>query len=364
MFQSINFLRAGRVVLGALALSIVTVSQADGGVFVLTNEPSNKVAVYSRSTSGTLQFVDAVSTGGQGSGAGLGSQGALQLSEDGKWLLAVNAGSNDVSVFAVNSKGLNLVDREASGGANPISLTLHGNLVYVLNAGGTGNLSGFRLANNGHLNSLAGSSRAFSGADVGPAEVQFSPDGDLLVVTEKVSSKLSVYSVGENGLVTSQVAQNSLGSTPFGFSFGKRGRLFVSEAPGSAVSSYATWDDGTLVPISPSVPDTQKAACWIVVTPNGKFVYTANAGSGTISGYAIKSDGSLSLLNANGQTGMVGEGSTLLDMAVSKNGQFLYVIARGYGAVYGFKIGSDGSLTPAGHVTGLPTTSTTGIAAW
>jgi len=367
MNRSTTFLRAGRVALGALAfsaLSAITLADNNGGVFVLTNELSNKVAVYARSTNGALQYVDAISTGGQGTGAGLGSQGAVQLSADGKWLLAVNAGSNDVSVFQVKNGGLSLVDRTASGGANPISLTIHGGLVYVLNSGGAGNLAGFKLDNNGHLSWMSGSNRAFSGAGVGPAEVQFSPDGDLLVVTEKASSKLSVYTVGDNGLVASQVAQNSSGATPFGFSFGKRGRLYVSEAPGSAVSSYSTLEDGSVTPISPSVPDTQAAACWIAVTPNGKFVYTANAGSGTISGYAIEPDGSLHLLNADGRTGIVGPGSTLLDIAITNNGQFLYVIARAHGAVYGFHIGSDGSLSPIGNAGGLPTTSTTGIAAW
>jgi len=369
MHKPTNLLRAGRLALGALALTISSAAAHaagdNGGVFVMTNEAAaNKVAVYARSSNGSLTWLDSIGTGGLGSGAGLGSQGAVQLSADGQWLLAVNAGSNDVSVFALKSQSLQLVDRVSSGGDDPISLTIHGNFVYVLNAGGAGNISGFTLSNSGHLSWISGSNRALSGSGVGPAEVQFSPDGDLLVVTEKATSKLSVYSVDDNGFVYSQTTKNSAGSTPFGFSFGKRDRLFVSEAGPSAISSYSSWDDGTLQTISASVPTNQAAACWVAVTPNGKFAYTANAGSGSISGYAINPDGSLRILNANGQTGIVGPGSTVLDMAISINGRYLYVITRAHGGVHEFSVGADGSLTSLGEITGLPTTSTTGIAAW
>jgi 6-phosphogluconolactonase (cycloisomerase 2 family) len=369
MYKTTTFLRAGRLALGAITLTIVAAAANaagdNGGVFVLTNEAAgNKVATYSRASNGALTFLNSVATGGLGSGAGLGSQGAVQLSADGQWLLAVNAGSNDLSVFAIKQQGLALVDRVSSGGTDPISVTIHGNLVYVLNAGGSQNIAGFSLSNNGHLSWMSGSNRALSSTGVGPAQIQFSPDGDLLVVTEKATSKLDVYSIEDNGYVQSQTVQNSAGSTPFGFSFSKRDRLFVSEAGPSAISSYATWDDGTILPISPTVATMQAAACWVAVTPNGKFAYTANAGSGSITGYAIHPDGSLRILNANGQTGIVGPGSTVLDMAISVNGHYLYVIARGYGAVHGFSIGADGSLKSIGEVGGLPTSSTSGIAAW
>jgi len=366
--KTLNFVRNGRITVSAIALTLASAfGFADSGaVFTMTNEAAgNKVVAYARAANGTLSLVNSYSTGGKGTGAGLGSQGAIQISPDGKWLLAVNGGTNNVSIFAIKQSGLVLVDKSISGGTTPISLTIHDKLVYVLNAGGTGSIQGFTLADNGHLRWLSNSHRSLSGNAVAGAEVAFSPEGDLLLVSEKASNKLSAYTVDANtGLVTSQVAQNSSGAVPFGFVFGKRGRVYVSEAPGSAVSSYSTWDDGTLVPITPSLGDTQAAACWVATTPNGKFVYAANAASGTVSGYEVHPDGSLSLLNANGQTGIVGAGSAVIDLAVSQNGKYLYVVARNFGGVYEFAIGANGGLTPIGNTSGLPTSSTTGIAAW
>src|SRR5208282_2867512 len=104
-----------------------------------------------------------VATGGTGTGAGLASQGAVELSEDGTWLYAVNAGSNDISIFRVG-RGLTLTSRFASGGTTPISLTVHDHLLYVLNTGGTGNISGFALDSRGGATALKGSTHTLSGA--------------------------------------------------------------------------------------------------------------------------------------------------------------------------------------------------------
>lgn len=357
--------------IAGLAIVLVAASASasgNGGVFTLTNSPSgNAVAVYSRDATGGLHFENFVPTGGLGSGAGLGSQGALTLTDNGRWLLAVNAGSNDVSTFAVGPKGLKLVDRVASGGTLPISVTVHDSVVYVLNAGGAGNVSGFTLGQDGHLAAIGSSTKPLSGA--GPAQVQFSPDGDLLVVSEKAANQFEVFNVDNQGMITGQIVQPSVGLTPFGFSFGKRGRLYVSEAfggavDGSAVSSYDSQDDGTLSVISPSVSTTETAACWIATTPDGKYVYAANAGSGSISGYRVDRDGSISLLDSDGRTGVVGAGSSVIDLGVSVNGRYLYVLARGFGSVYSFSINPDGSLTPLGHTDGTLGAATTGIAVW
>src|SRR5881409_1809742 len=119
-------------------------------VYTLTNQVAgNSVAVFARAADGTLSAAGSVATGGTGTGAGLGSQGALALSDDGRWLFAVNAGSNDVSILRVTPAGLVLTSRVPSGGTLPISLTVHGNLLYVLNGGGSGNIAGFALDNGG-----------------------------------------------------------------------------------------------------------------------------------------------------------------------------------------------------------------------
>src|SRR5207249_7929677 len=156
---------------------------------IFTNQVAgNSVAVFARAADGTLSAAGSVATGGTGTGAGLGSQGALALSDDGRWLFAVNAGSNDVSVFRVGRDGLSLLDRTSSGGTRPISLTVHGHVLFVLNAGGDGNISGFALGTTGALTPISGSTRSLSGTNVGPAQVSFSPDGRRLVVTEKTTN--------------------------------------------------------------------------------------------------------------------------------------------------------------------------------
>jgi 6-phosphogluconolactonase (cycloisomerase 2 family) len=256
-----------------------------------------------------------------------------------------------------------LVSREPSGGTLPTSLTAHDDLVYVLNAGGSGNISGFTLGEHDQLVPIAGSARPLSGAATAPAQVSFSPDGDLLVVTEKATNAIDTYIVGENGRAAGPIVHPSSGATPFGFAFSKRGDLVVSEANGvpgaSAASSYEVGEDGGLRIVSGSVSTTQGAACWVVITKNGQFAYTGNA-SGSISGFRIGRDGSLALLNADGRTAVVGNNPT--DLALSHNSQFLYVRIGRTGSIGAFAVQSDGSLQPLPGAAGLPANSA-GLAA-
>src|SRR5258705_558882 len=164
-----------------------------GAVYTLTNQVAgNAVAVFTRGADGRLTSAGSFATGGTGTGAGLGSQGAVVLSENGRFLFVVNAGSNDVSVFDVRPSGLSLASRTGSGGTLPISLTVHGNVLYVLNAGGNGSINGFTVGSSGALTPIAGSSRSLSGPNVGPAQGSFSPDGRRLAVTEKSTNLLGV----------------------------------------------------------------------------------------------------------------------------------------------------------------------------
>ena len=273
-------------------------ADAPGAVYALTNQADdNAVATFSRAGDGSLTWLGSVATGGLGAGSSLGSQGALALSADGRWLFAVNAGSNDVSTFRIDGSGLALTSRVGSGGVRPISLTVHGNLVYVLNAGGGGNISGFTVRNDGLLVPVTGSTPSLSGSAVGPAQVSFSPSGQWLVVTEKATSRLDVFAVGSDGVASSATSSASAGGTPFGFAFGHRDELFVSEAAGSA-SSYVIGGTGSLRVASGAVSTHQGAPCWAVVTKNGKYGYTANAQGGSISGFAIDNDGAISLIDA------------------------------------------------------------------
>lgn len=343
--------------LAALGLgATAAMAHSQRAVYTLTNSPAgNAVKVFDRGGSGSLSPDGEFATGGTGTGTGLGNQSALVL--DGNRLFAVNAGSDSISSFKVRGHGLELIDTDPSGGDQPISLAVDDGLLYVLNAGGTGNITGHTISRHGALSPLVGSTRPLSGAGAVPAQVSFDPRGKTLVVTEKATNLIDTYEVNRNtGLASGPNPQASAGATPFGFAFDRRGHLIVSEAFGgaagqSAVSSYAV-DDGLIDAISPSVATTETAACWIVVTKNGRFTYTSNTGSGSISGYRVDRDGALSLLDADGQTGLTGPGP--IDMALTGDSRFLYSLNSGDGTVSGFRVAADGDLTPIGGAGGIP----------
>lgn len=327
---------------------------APGAVFTLTNAASgNEVLAFDRSADGTLSFRGAYSTGGLGNGAGLGSQGAVVLSNDHQWLFAVDAGSSQVSVFAVKPDSLVLTDVAASGGSTPISLTQYGNFLYVLNAGGSGNIAGFALSNDGELEPLDGSTQPLSnggsGAAPAPAQISFTPDGKTLVVSEKASNLIDTYAV-ENGIPSAPITHPSSGATPFGFDFSRRDTLVVSEAAGgqnglSAVSSYRV-NEGEVGLLSPSVGTTQVAACWLVVTKDGKYAFTTNAGSGSVASYQVGNDGSLELLN--GAAAMIGANTHPSDMALSNSSSYLYTLNNNANTISIFQVQADGGLLHLG----------------
>jgi 6-phosphogluconolactonase (cycloisomerase 2 family) len=328
-------------------------------VYTLTNSPAgNAVLAFARAADGSLSPRGSFATGGDGSGAALGSQGALVLSDDGRRLLAVNAGSDTISLFRVGPDGLALEDVAGSGGTQPVSVTVHGSLVYVLNAGGTPSITGFSLDGDS-LIPIAGSTRALGPGSSGPAQVAFSSDGNSLVVTEKASSTIDVYSIGKKGLPSLAASSASSGGTPFGFAFDDHDDLFVSEAAGSA-SSYTL--DGGLFPVSAAVSTQgQQAPCWLVVSKDGRYAYTANAGSGTISGFAIDADANLSLLQ-NGISADLGAGSHPLDEAISRDGRFLFNLTDGSHGITSARVNEDGSLSVVGLYGTLPAGSV-GLAA-
>lgn len=353
---------AALLVSGIASASAHGKSRNGDTVYTLTNSASgNQVALFDRANDGSLTPDGLVDTGGLGTGGGLGSQGAVVLA--GKYLLAVNAGSDSISLFSVGKGGdLELRDVEPSGGDMPISVTVDGNLVYVLNAGAPENITGFRIWDN-NLVPIQGSTRPLSGSGVGPAQVEFSPGGNKLVVTEKATNKIDIYFVGWFGYAWGPVVHDSVGQTPFGFAFSDRSTIVVSEAFGgtpdaSAVSSYelSRWG-GDLEVVTPSAPTTETAACWIVISKNGKYAYTSNTGSGSITGYRIGHDGSLTILDADGKTGEAPAGSATIDMAVSGNGKFLHALNGGTNTITTFRINHDGSLTDLGSVDSQSTTA-------
>lgn len=334
--------------------------QGPRAVYTETNAAEkNEILVFRRDHAGNLQLTDRVATGGRGTGAGLGNQGALALSRDGRRLYAVNAGSDDISVFAIASGKPVLIQKMPSGGDQPISIAMSHDLLYVLNAGGAGNISGFYLGDNRRVYPIPGSSRPLSGSAVGPAQISFNTFGDVLVVTEKATNKIDLYDV-DDGIAQGPQVRDSHGMTPFGFAFDRHDHLIVSEAFGgaanaSAMSSYEI--DGGMYPlevISGTVVTHQTAACWVVVSKNGRFAYTTNTGSSSITGYRIARNGALTLLNADGVTAPTGSGSGPLDAAISSDGKHLFALSPNVGMIASFRVRNDGSLSAGLRVDGVP----------
>lgn len=336
-----------------------------GYVYTSSNEAvGNRVLVYSRTAAGNINYVTSYSTGGNGTGAGLGSQGAVVLSGDNSILLAVNAGSNSVTSFTIAGGSLQWQSTVSSGGMLPISVTVYNDLVYVLNAGGNGNISGFRLDADGALHPIAGSTKPLSSTAAGPAQVSFVAGGSALAITEKMTNKIITYTIDGMGKPAVLHSINSSTPTPFGFSVGKEGIIYVSEAAGGApgasvVSSYHVNENGTIELVTGSVSAGQTAACWVAATANEKYIYASNTGSSNLSSFTpVK--GQLSVLEA--VAGTTGAGSATIDAALSVNSKFLYVLSSGVNTITVFEVAGDGSLDQVQTVTGLPA-STVGMTA-
>jgi 6-phosphogluconolactonase (cycloisomerase 2 family) len=343
-----------------LAASATDDGTSRGHVYTMSNDTGgNALLVYARGAGGTLTLQQQVATQGAGTGAGLGSQGAVTLSQDGQYLFVVNAGSRSVSTFRLSSGGAWLASTVDSAGDTPVSVTESHGIVYVLDAGGDGSVAGFRN-DGGTLVPLAGGTHALSGAGVGPAEVLFDRLGRTLVVSEKNSNTLTTWPVARDGSLGAPVFTPSAGATPFGFSFDDANHLLVSEAEGGAadastISSYRFGGGAPHTPhlVTGALSTQQTAACWTVVTPDGRYVYTANAGAGSLSSFAIAGNGSLTLSQSVAE-GVAG--SHPLDLAISPSGHRLYVLNNGLAQIGTYAVDVHGRLTPTSS-TSVPATS-------
>jgi 6-phosphogluconolactonase len=344
-----------------------------GHVYVNDNTAgTNTIAAFARNTNGSLTAVPGspFTTDGAGTGAGLTSQGAIQTTADGRFVIAVDAGSNQVSVLAAERNGA-LADvpggTVSSDGIDPVSVTVHGDLVYVANQGsaaGGSNLSGFVLTPFGQLYPLPNSTVALpTGATAG--DVLFNGDGTKLIATLVGPSEIESYTVGWNGHLTaapgSPFAGQGLGSFGSAFRPTNPDQLFVSNPHnGTGLGTVSAFNDswnGTLNSIGTSpFADDQTAPCWVAITPNGQELFAVNTGSGSVSRYAIAPSGSLTLLGSTPVSNEGGVGAT--DAAVSPEGGFLYVNESKAGAIGTFAI-TGGNLTElAGSPTTLPAGAT------
>jgi 6-phosphogluconolactonase len=378
----------------AMALNGDRDESDEGRVYVLTNQaPENTVVVLRHASDGTLIRMQEVLTGGSGSGPGplppqfppgpgpdpLNSADSITMTRDGRFLLAVNPRSNDVSVLKVTDEGLRLVDRTPTQGVFPVSVTTHDGLVYVVNQGqsptnsviGPASITGFFLGQNGKLTSIPHSTRIIGEPGAAPGQVAITPDGEMLIVTETIANFIDVFHLLDDGRTGALTRFPSNNRTPLAVAFTHHRILAITEGNmlstqtgtpnGSSTSTYRTTEDGTLEPVSKAVPNFQTSNCWVRFTPDGRYAYTGNTGSGSISSYTVSPRGELALLAAvAADTG--GFASVPIDLDISPNGKFLYEIASLIGRIETFRIEADGALTHISSADGFPV-STQGIVA-
>ena len=343
----------------ARALAHPFSSPVVGHVYVDDNTAgTNTVAGFNRHADGTLSPLPGSPffAGGAGTGTIVGSQGPLQLTSDGRYLLAVDAGSNQISVLRIRPDGsLRLVEGSpiASDGIQPISIAVHDRLVYVANNGdGTtgANYTGFTLNPDGTLTPLAGSTFPLP-ADSGPGEVLFNADGTRLAGTRVNTSLIDSFVVGDDGRLTAAAGSpySAQATGPFGSAFRptKSSQLFVSNAHAGtgngSVSAFADGRNGVLTSIGTSpYPDFQTAPCWVGITPDGQYLFAVNTGSGSISRYAIAADGTLTLLGST--PFQDASGLRPFELHVDTTGSYAYVVDGGGNAVSAFKV-QGGALT-------------------
>jgi len=370
-------LSVGLFLLAAFSVAGAANASGPGAVYTMDNaSPTNHVLQYQSGSNGVLSMAGTFSAQGAGTGSALASQGSVQLTQDGRWLLVVDAGSNQITVFQVNAGGsLTVADVVASQGSTPISLTVIHDLVYVLNSA-TPDIAGFTLSSTGKLTFIPGSIQPLSGiSSSSPEQIGFvstSPGGSgqdgqgqggsVLAVTEKTAGVIDTYAVSSSGVASAPTVTPSNGGGPYGFTTAQ-GYLILTEAGTGSLSSYAVSNSGSLRTLSGAIPDfgnagssTGPAPCWVTVSRDGQFAYVSNAHVGTISVYEISGTGIIRLDSSISAHTLV----PTLDLAVSGNNHYLYALNGGQ--ITSFQVYQAGSIAQVSAVSGVPA-SASGLAA-
>ncbi|WP_329296440.1 lactonase family protein [Streptomyces pseudovenezuelae] len=299
----------------------------------------------------------------------LASQGSLVYDKDSAMLLAVNAGSGTLTSF--HTEGTQLQSRQVldTGGEFPSSIAVRGKIAYVMNAGGKGSVQGFRITKKG-LAPLQGSFRSLGLAnediprfDTSPGEVDITPDGRNLVVTTKGNNTVEVFPLKKDGrpAVAEPVVNTSAGTVPFAISFDSSGsRMLVAEAGKSTVTTYQVRRDGKLKVLQKPLANGQEVLCWLQRA--GDFFYGGNTGNSTVTGYRMDKHGRLALTDKVGLATPPSSASQgVIDIAVTGDAKFVYVQNATSGTVDGFRVERDGSLSKVTTVKGLPPFAESGM---
>ena len=315
-------------------------------VFVMTNAAhQNQILSYTVESDGSLKAYASFRTSGRGSGGTtdpLGSQGSLTLSQDHSLLFAVNAGSGEISSFRVDGPRLELADVKPSGGSAPVAVAEHGGLVYVLNFAGNSDVVGFKV-DDGYLMRIPDSERYLSTANSGASSLVFSTDGKFLLVTEKLTNNIDVFPVQSDGTLGAMVTTTDAGAGLFALLVAPDDTAISLEAGAASVTPFLIEPTGALTSLSAPVATMGAASCWHAVTPDGRVLYTSNAGSSNISGFALTGGGGVTALPGTIVATMPA-GSANLDLTVSGNGKYLYVVDSGTGTIGMLAIQADGTL--------------------
>ncbi len=331
---TVGLLGAGTAASASTASPVVGYTYIDGNTAT-----ANTIDGFARHADGSVTPLrgSPFAAGGAGTGSGLASQGAIQATPGGRYLLAVDAGSNQISVLRITKGGVPVLAGQpvSSGGVQPVSIAVsRSGLVYVANSGAGGSgYSGFRLGAGGRLTAIPGSTVTVPDA-AGLGDVLFNATGHRLVGTRTGTSQIDSFVVLPGGRLLaakgSPFTGQGLGQLGAEFSPARPGQLFVSNAHNGAglgtVSSYRDGFLGGLTPIGASpYADGQTAPCWVEISHDGRYLFTVNTGSGNISSYAINAGGSLSLI---GSTPIRGGGADI-DLRLSPDGKTLSVDGSG-----------------------------------
>ena len=310
-----------------------------GYVFTMSNAANgNELLQYRINSNGALSLLVSIPTTGLGTGSNLSSQGSVVLSANKKIVFVANAGDHSVSTFSLLPNGtIALIGKYNLQGNRPISISQRNNLVYVLcsaGASGAASIEGFSMANSGVLNPISNSFSALP-SNVNPAQISF-VHNEVLVVSERVTNQLTTFTLDPTfHTPTATQFITTVAPQPYGFAVNSAGQIFVTEASASSsVSSYAVTPSGSISSIS-SLPNAQAGACWAAINSSSTICYSSNASANTISSFTISPSGSLTAT----QTAIaLGPGNSPLEIGISSNDEFLFVLAGTSDKLLPFKI--------------------------